>query len=136
MSASAPIFLGVNFFNETRQVSESNTVERSLNLEDAYASGDENDFYDREPSSRTDQGPRINQNIPFHQPERSYSDSHGGDDFKHQEDFRGNYEETLPVEKEDSMMDRSYGHTHVYHDHIHNHTNEHDHEHKVTSLPW
>ena len=29
------------------------------------------------------------------------------------------------------LMERSYGHTHVYHDHVHNHTNEHDHEHKV-----
>ena len=129
MSASAPIFLGVNFFNETRQVSESNTVERSLNLEEDYASDDEHNHYDRELSPRTDQGHRINQNTPFHQPERSYSDSHGGDDFKHQEDLKGNY-----VEKEDSMMDRSYGHTHVYHDHIHNHTNEHDHEHKVIFL--
>ena len=111
-------------------------MERSLNLEEDYASDDEHNHYDREPSPRTDQGHQINQNIPFHQPERSYSDSHGGDDFKHQEDLKGNYVETLPVEKEDSMMDRSYGHTHVYHDHIHNHTNEHDHEHKVTSLPW
>ena len=111
-------------------------MERSLNLEEDYASDDEHDYYDREASHRTDQGHQINQNIPFHQPERIYSDSHGDDDFKHQKDFKGNYLETLPVEKEDSMMDRSYGHTHVYHDHIHNHTNEHDHEHKVTSLLW
>ena len=111
-------------------------MERSLNLEEDYASDDEHNHYDREPSSRTDQGHQINQNTHFHQPERSYSDSHGDDDFKHQKDLKGNYVDTLPVEKEDSMMDRSYGHTHVYHDHIHNHTNEHDHEHKVTSLLW
>ena len=45
---------------------------------------------------------------------------------------RNSYVE-VPVElKENGVaMERSYGHTHVYHDHVHNHTNEHDHEHKV-----
>ena len=54
----------------------------------------------------------------------------GGIDSKHY--GRDSYMEVPAELKEGGVaMERSYGHTHVYHDHVHNHTNEHDHEHKV-----
>ena len=106
-------------------------LERSFRQNDPIPVGGEDFDYGRQPN------PRLSQDHLNPMEDRSHRQ--GGVDSKlglrELGGIRGDtYLEPAEQKGRDVVMERSYGHTHVYHDHVHNHTNEHDHEHKVKFL--
>ena len=107
---------------EILQISGGNKVERSY---DAVPAGGEQHYEPgRQPSMD-----QLSQDYLDPTEERGYQQ--GGADSKQRLTDQGNNLEAAELKEGGVLMERSYGHTHVYHDHVHNHTNEHDHEHKV-----
>ena len=91
------------------------------------AGGEEQSEHGRQPSMD-----QLSQDYLDPTEERGYQQ--GGADSKQRLTDQGNNLEAAELKEGGVLMERSYGHTHVYHDHVHNHTNEHDHEHKVKFL--
>ena len=95
-------------------------MERSYNA--VPAGGEQHYEHGRQPSMD-----QLSQDYLDPIEERGYQQ----EDSKQRLTDRGNSLEAAELKEGGVLMERSYGHTHVYHDHVHNHTNEHDHEHKV-----